>query len=301
MVRASILPLSLLDLSFADEDDLDFAIKAPLGPLTTKQVTLRADQMRHRINACCKGLLEAKSDQSTRLADTKVGYLHRTVKDFLEQDDVSAKLRDASRDDFNVNQRLYNVQVMRLKRQDPERLDDAVLWRPITYAVEYAVRAEPEYNERQRALLEGIDKVAQDLCTVRLQDGTNFLERDFRESNNIASHWTWTRIDFRDSKSFLGFAVQCQLTGYVDAALQRISAEEAAKAVQHLYRLACESYSVCPNERDRPSVRHHQPNEQLLSLLLAYQQVAQEEEEDEKASMKESRPRRRWLCCFCFG
>lgn len=108
MVRASLLPLSLLDMSFADEDDLDFAIKAPRGPLTTKQVSSRAELMRRRINACCKGLLEAKPYRKTRLADTKVGYLHRTVKDYLERKETSAKLHAASRMDFNVNLRLYN-------------------------------------------------------------------------------------------------------------------------------------------------------------------------------------------------
>jgi hypothetical protein len=300
MIRASLLPLSLLDMSFADEDDPDFAIKASLSPLTTKQVSSRAELMRRRINACCKGLLEAKTDSNTRLADTKVGYLHRSVKDYLELKETSERLRAASRTDFNVHLRLYNSQIMRLKRQHPETLDDAILWRSITYAIEYAVRSDPTCTGRQVALLNVIDRTAVALTTAPLRDGSTYLQLTSVGSGEVASHWTWTRLDCRSSQSFLGFAVQCQLTDYVDQVLRSMPPEQATKEAPRLFDLASDCYNVFPNERDRPSIHHHDRNNELLNLLHGYQ-IAYQKETLAVPMSDKAKPRGRLWSCFCFG
>ncbi|KAF2125011.1 hypothetical protein P153DRAFT_250666, partial [Dothidotthia symphoricarpi CBS 119687] len=83
IVRASKNALTLQDMSFADEDDPEFAIKAPCRVLGRQEAVSRAELMRRRTNACCKGLLEANSSPIEDLPDVKVDYLHRTVKDFL--------------------------------------------------------------------------------------------------------------------------------------------------------------------------------------------------------------------------
>jgi hypothetical protein len=300
LIRASLRPLSLLDMSFADEDDLDFALRAPRAQLTVKQVTSRAEMMRRRLNACCKGLLEAKRDSTMRLADTKIEYLHRSVRDYLEGQDTSAKLRTASRPDFNVNLRLYNAQIMRLKRQDPETLEDVHIWKSATYAIEYAVRADPSCSGRQMALLNEIDKVLVELTTTRLRNGTTYLQRCSRGSGDVATHWTWTKIDCRESKSFLGLAVQCQLTDYVEKTLQSMSTQDSARVASHLVNLAVSHYSVFPNEIDRPVVSHQVPNGHLIHVLHEYRAPYQKEETDHEISSR-SRSRRGLLSCFCFG
>lgn len=300
LIRASIRPLSLLDMSFADEDDLDFAVKAPRAQLTVQQVASRAELMRRRINACCKGLLEAKRDGVTRLADTRIDYLHRSVKDYLQQQETSARLRAASRRDFNVNLRLYNAQIMRLKRQHPEQIDDDFIWDYATYAIEHAVRADPSRSGRQVTLLNAIDEVIIDLTTTPLRDGSTYLERSSRGAGEVATHWTWTRIDCRESESFLGLAVQCHLAGYVEKALQSMAPEEASKVAHRLINLALNHASVFSNEIDRPAVHHDSPDHDLVQILRGYETLYQKGETDTSAA-KDPKRRRGFLSCFCFG
>jgi hypothetical protein len=300
MVRASLLPLSLLDMSFADEDDSDFAMKAPLGPLTTSHVSSRAELMRRRINACCKGLLEAKPDSKAQLADAKVGYLHRTVKDYLELKETSDKLHAASRPEFNVNLRLYNPQIMRLKCQQPETLDDAILWESITYAIEYAVRSDPACSGHQMALLNEIDKTAIALTTAPLQGGATWLQLKSQGSTEAATYWTWTRVGCRKSKSFLALAVQGQLINYVDGVLQTMPPGQAAREARGLIELASNFYDVFADEWDRPSIHHGGSSEELLNLLRRYESYQEEKLIETVSQADEAKPRSKLWTCFCF-
>jgi hypothetical protein len=77
--------LSLLAYSFLDEYDIDqeFAQKPhhfPLAPLTETTRRQREDVARKRLNATCKGLIEA--DQTAYMPLT---YTHRSVVEFLEK------------------------------------------------------------------------------------------------------------------------------------------------------------------------------------------------------------------------
>jgi hypothetical protein len=300
LVRASIRPLTLLDMSFADEDDLDFAIKAPRAQLTVKQVTSRAELMRRRINACCKGLLEAKRNDETRLADTKVEYLHRSVKDYLEQPETSTKLQAASRRDFNADLRLYNAQIMRLKRQDPEHMKDEFFWTYAELAIQHAVRADPDCSGRQVALLDTIDEVVVKLTTIPLQDGSTYMERTSRGAGERASHWTWTRIERRKCENFLGLAVYWNLTGYIDKALHAMAPQEASRVAHRLIELMLDTGTH--DGRDEPDWRYttdDTPDDDMIEMLHGYKVFHQKEQIDVSAT--KNSVRRKFLSCFCFG
>jgi hypothetical protein len=245
-------------------------------------------------------LLEAKPDSKTRLVDTKVGYLHRSVKDYLERKETSARLHAVSRADFNVNLRLYNTQIMRLKRQFPETLEDKLLWERVTYAIEYAVRADPNCSGLQVALLNEVDKVAVALTTTCLADGSTYLQRTSMGLGVIATHWTWTRIDCRERGFFLGLAVQCQLVDYVDQTLRSMTSQQASKAASRLTDLALNHNSVFTNEYDRPVVYQHGVNHELLNLLRGYKDLYQKEMSIELVPERH-KFRGRLLSCFCFG
>jgi hypothetical protein len=104
--RAAVIFLSVLQLSFADEDDFKYAFRLSIAPFTKEQRNSRAELMRRRLNACCNGLLEVQQDlkgtiytfriSSTELADVPIGYLHRTVKDFFQKPDVWSKFLGAT-------------------------------------------------------------------------------------------------------------------------------------------------------------------------------------------------------------
>jgi hypothetical protein len=107
------------------------------------------------------------------------------------------------------------------------------------------------------------DKVAIALTTKLLLDGRTFLQRSSAGAVETAVHWTGTMTDYFKSMSFLGFAVQCQLTYYVDAKLRSMPPKQASAEAVSLLDLAQNHYQVFPEMRDRPVVRHSKPSETL--------------------------------------
>lgn len=89
------LPLSLMTLSLMDEEDLDFAMK-PHASLSNHDVLNRKDIMRRRLDARCRGLVEVSAippaehtiEGRHQFFNTKVDFLHRTVRDFLQNKEM---------------------------------------------------------------------------------------------------------------------------------------------------------------------------------------------------------------------
>src|ERR1019366_6571665 len=106
IVRASQGSISILELSYADEDDPNFVFEMPTEPLSKLALESRAELMRRRLNACCKGLLEPQGTYAKIDPQAKVGYLHRTVKDFIEKTDIWDKLLNATNASFDLGARL---------------------------------------------------------------------------------------------------------------------------------------------------------------------------------------------------
>lgn len=85
-------PLTLLQLSFAEEDLLN-AVDLPVDPLTDAIKFARCEAMDGRIRSRCCGLVEAqvnrrRSYSATGFANSHVGFLHKTVVEFLRTDDI---------------------------------------------------------------------------------------------------------------------------------------------------------------------------------------------------------------------
>ncbi|PYI00916.1 hypothetical protein BO78DRAFT_354748, partial [Aspergillus sclerotiicarbonarius CBS 121057] len=77
--------LSLLTYSFLDEDDpVRLALASPIKPLTASDLRSRCRAMSKRLNARCQDLLEITTDFQLY----RVDFLHRTVRDFLEADEM---------------------------------------------------------------------------------------------------------------------------------------------------------------------------------------------------------------------
>jgi hypothetical protein len=280
LVRGSSEPLTLLDMSFADEDDKRYALEAPCVPIDQKEANGRAELMRRRLIACCKGLLEAKAGPQTSLPDTHVQYLHRTVKDWLEQEMTTVKLANYSRPDFDVNIRLYTVHLMKLKRCTWKNLQDKgdnAIWDPAEWAIVYATRADPQGTNNQISMLNEIDKAAIYLTTTRMPNGLTYLERESESWGGTAGHWTWTSIPSRECKGFLGLAVLRELLDYVDATLKDMPTSEAAQEASRLIELA----------------RENDVNTALLQGFI-------EQFRFEEAELSSQR-RRKWTCWLCFG
>ncbi|KAJ8132874.1 hypothetical protein O1611_g745 [Lasiodiplodia mahajangana] len=79
----SASPLGLLTLSFM-EDSNGIMIRASNGPMAVGELNFRAEQTRRRLQSRCKGLLEVPNYKNHG-PYARVQFLHRTVKDFLEE------------------------------------------------------------------------------------------------------------------------------------------------------------------------------------------------------------------------
>jgi hypothetical protein len=75
----------LLFLYLADEQDTKSSLDAPVKILDTGTSLQQPEIMRRRLNARCKGFLEVYHvDDKPCYNDKRVGYLHRTARNFIE-------------------------------------------------------------------------------------------------------------------------------------------------------------------------------------------------------------------------
>lgn len=178
-------PLSLMTYSFFDEEDLDAVVTAPLNPLATQEIISRQDDMRRRLNGRCKGLLEVISDDALdktepRYVDwfwaQKVGFHHRTARDFLQTNDMQNMLLENLEPDFEPKLRICKALLAQLKAIDYREIEDTRVlpMEPFKDLVYYARRLEYENHAPQSRLL---DEAGQ--CVSKQVDRSGWSERDF--------------------------------------------------------------------------------------------------------------------------
>jgi len=100
IVNAARTHLNVLQLSFVDEDDREYVFKIQATLLTDEQTVSRAELIRRRLNAYYRGPLEAQRSDHIPLAKTKVNFLHRTVKDFVQIPDIWEKFLGSTKFSF---------------------------------------------------------------------------------------------------------------------------------------------------------------------------------------------------------
>ena len=240
-VRAAEEPPTLLCLSFADEEP-DFIINMKVQPLSEDEKFSRADIMRRRLNSRCKGLLEVdqavslvpkavdpgdvsltqysmsvndRLAEGTSLADFTVQYLHRTVKDFLENPQVWDRIMLAGPRTYAPYLALCRSFIAQLKCLEPGSSCTKAFWRIIRSCMFYACCIQARLEEGQSAqslvsLLDDTDRIA-----------TKFHEVSTEEpswpSKILSSHLTGPYEAF--GSTFIYLAVKLGLYTYVEARL----------------------------------------------------------------------------------
>lgn len=271
IIRASLVPLTLLMLSYADEGDPDLAAKTKIGPISISKANARAGILRRRLNACCKGLIESKAGRTQHLADANVSYLHRTVKDYIEREDIWSKFKSVVDRSFNPYVRLCNAYIIKLKISNQQFFQGnnsgKDFWDIVTYAIEYATLADPACkNGVQTKFLNELDATASHHASLTRNAGSAFTTFEPR-----ATHWSASKPGCILNESFLHFAVQCQLTDYVREILSSPMIKPASPTSALLVALIeCESFTDSEAYADRPSIRHVSPNSSLVSMLLEH-------------------------------
>jgi hypothetical protein len=99
--------LSLMAYWVIDQENPKYMFQCPAGTPAEEILNSRLENMRRRLKVLSKGLLEAEHTVPEPVDDPlfgfEVGFLHRTVRDYLQTPDAQSMLQSWSDDTFNVD------------------------------------------------------------------------------------------------------------------------------------------------------------------------------------------------------
>lgn len=153
--------VTLLNLSWADEEEEEMAEDAPILPLTDEEITFRCQTMDARLKSVCAGLLESNDVRFSSIQpDSRVMFLHRTVADWLDKPSVWSGIVSRTADTgFSPHLALLKSCVLNLKGSESSArapLDMKIA----SHALEYAKGAEDELAVAFPKLLDQLDIAA---------------------------------------------------------------------------------------------------------------------------------------------
>lgn len=231
LVLEAQTPLSLLTLSYFDEQDPEYPFYTKFKALEKRDIQTRCENMRRRLRSRCKGLLEPRktADLASILNDIdllrpespvamgdgmEVDFLHRTVRDFLSTPTASSKLVAKDTEAFNAHITLIRALVVRLKglsKAGNVRDGIALLWSLVGPAMYHAKLAESSSDASLNRLLNELDYAASHFWTSS------------PSLQNHGHHWSRSltlRMVDQSAPSFLAFATHCGLEKFVTETLE---------------------------------------------------------------------------------
>lgn len=234
-------------------------------------------------------------EEMDSLAIKKVQYLHRTVKDFLEQPEIWDRIVAGAGERFHPHTALYASYLLQLKSLDPDTMTKAEFWDTLTWTIEYAASTEKNISKSEYIeYIDEIDRAARQLCnkelssrgtftdaqTIKFMNNrkTNMLDLDDENlplpselsvSRWLDAHWTTTVPSKRRQRNttFLSVAVWCGLTSYLAVKLAKKDSEAPAHP---LLFSAVMDYDLFHRMRyfDRPHCVQANPTYDVVRLLL---------------------------------
>ncbi|KAI9707887.1 MAG: hypothetical protein M1820_004493 [Bogoriella megaspora] len=224
LVQESKGPPSLLLLSFADEESPDSALNQPVKALAPDELFIRLDTMRRRLNSRCKGLLEVKAD-SQDTAGSTVQYLHRTVKDYIENPQVRDRFSAAMKSPFDPQLRLCCGALALLKTHNVRSYYSAsnreYLCRLVHLCLERASRIDATDLRYLVPLLDNLDMTGRELA---VQVAANTKDLAFYEGTGhkalTAGQWVsfyFSRAAPLMAQTFLSLVTRHGVTEYIKA------------------------------------------------------------------------------------
>lgn len=271
--QSALRPPNLLFFSCADEEIPKFALGCPINPMSQEQEFNRAETMRRRLDSRCKGLLDVASgfedwqnvDESAGARcspSTPVAYLHRTVKDYLEKQEVRESFSKGTADSFDPNLALYGASLVKLKiSKNTDLPNKDSLWSMVDDCFEYARKVKPEHNKILVDMLDELNHVADTLARNTFKSNGPWPGMLY----DLGPDW----CDYRYGLTFLSAAVQNDLLCYVESKItpgclvhqQQYSSNPVWPLLHDA--LATENYRL-----HLRSYRSHEPNAAMVKLLL---------------------------------
>ena len=265
--RAAGRPLTLLQLSFADEEDLFAAIKAGCGPLTDDERTLRYETMKRRLNSRCKGFLEVRStDASSKHSRSPtVEYLHQTVKDFLEKPEIWTRIVAAIETLFLPALPLSRAFLWTIKSLDLITITKDSLRDLVIDCVHFASQVENVRYEAETSLYDELDRTVNNILVGP--------KSELKTSVRIPGYEHWTAIfNGRTDSTFPSFAVQYHLHFYLRAKMDRGTFTLQDRDIRSLLFTAVNHYRLSPDEICKDDDAHVGclPSPRIIKLLLEW-------------------------------
>ncbi|KAF4637877.1 hypothetical protein G7Y89_g222 [Cudoniella acicularis] len=153
--------ITLLQLSWAEDEDESLAINSSLRPLPTNEISGRCKLMDSRLKSVCSGLLESYESKYSNIApDARVVFLHRTVSDFFKKPSVWDKIvKHTQGTNFCPQLSLLRSNVLQLKALDT-RYGNPLDMTIIRDALRFAKKAEDNLEVGFPELLDQLDSAA---------------------------------------------------------------------------------------------------------------------------------------------
>jgi hypothetical protein len=253
IVHNARIPLSVLAVSFADEEDPNFALRARM-PLDWDDIGFRYEETVRRLNSRCKGLLEVRYHQGEDLlTDSKVDFLHRTVKDFLDTPEVWKRIISQSVQDFNADVSLMRSYLLQFKWLYNTGWQVPAFNSLFEEFMEFTSKAEESSGEAQSAYVDHFCETATELWRVRHRtEGPHGWAKSIPASCGHGS--------------FLHLAMWFGLYSYVEHELEQESLAGTCQ-IEHS-SLACAI--VRKSTLSGQEFRLRPGNNKVVALLLAY-------------------------------
>lgn len=251
------LPLFAFSLLERENTDTDYAVKAPIRPITDKILSVTHQTWKSRIQNRCGDLLVVEDEPHPTSTGPVVDFLHRTVRDFL-QDTYYDQLKKELISDFNSMDSLTKMMLYLLKSlpvfdfRDKSSINALIsLTDELLY---YAHEVEKRSQSPESSLVDILDEV----------DKVNTYH-----ARSLSNHWTHARDSPRDGPynnyreggncNFLALTVQARLVKYVRVKLEadpRCMMKNGRPLLDYALRPKRRTPIVMPyhSRRDEPSV-----------------------------------------------
>jgi hypothetical protein len=247
LVREAQEPPSILCMSLADEG-LNSVLKRKIALFSNEETSTRVEVMKRRLNSRCKGLLEVASElehsddvlhlsggpEKWSLPVSTVQYLHRTVKDFLENSKNWEWLMKSRQMDYDPNLALAKSFLGQLKGISftSEKFENTV-----EMCFFYARLAQNGRQADLVAILDELDRTAGEFVGrihnsgQLVQDGIFAMNQDWFQKSSVKKSCRlgrdWTSILYEESRinpqdlNFLSLATRLGFHEYVAAKIKK--------------------------------------------------------------------------------
>lgn len=181
-------PLSALELWFAERADRDMVFQTETKPISDEDMRDRIDEMESRLKSRCLGLVEIRP--SGRIIDYPIGFLHKTVSDFLKGNAWKQFINTQGETGFEPYVSLLYGTILVIKAFRFVNDTKAVsLWHIVTNALIWALRIE---NSASSDLLHELDSTVTTLLADRNVIAWSHTEDD--DDKCVATTSPWSKL-----------------------------------------------------------------------------------------------------------